>query len=195
MHTHRLIGLTGNIGCGKSTVASLLTHYPRITILNCDQIAKDIMAKEEHQTHINEIVGANTSVAAVIFADQRKRRALEAYVHPLVCAAVEEKVAAVADHHMCIVESAIIFETNYEERFSRIVVATCSPEEQFRRLRTVRRMTDAQIEARVQQQIPSVEKERRADIVINTDCARETLETRVADLYHRLITGAHHDPS
>ena len=87
---------------------------------------------------------------------------------------------------MCFVESAIIFETQNEYRFEAIIVATCNRDEQFRRLRESRGQSDEQILARLDLQLPSEEKERRADYVIHTDCTLPELEQRVTTLYHTL---------
>lgn len=188
-------GLTGNIGCGKSTVAALLSTYPDVLILDCDQIAKEIISSKAHQREINHILGTDVfpnekadfkAIAKIIFEKPEKKRLLETLIHPLVWSVVDERVAVVCKTKICIVESAIIFETDNENRFAAIIVATCNPHEQFRRLRDNRQMKDVQIQARFAQQLSSEEKVRRAQFVIHTDCSLGQLEDRVSELYHNL---------
>ena len=188
-------GLTGNIGCGKSTVAALLSMYPNMLILDCDRVAKEIVSSNEHRQQIDAILGTNffpdkkvifREIAKIIFEEPEKKRLLEALIHPLVWATVDERVTLADDSKMCVVESAIIFETKSENRFAEIIVATCNPHEQFRRLRDDRHMDNVQIQARLDQQLPSSIKEQRAQFVIHTDCSLDQLEDRVSDLYRNL---------
>jgi dephospho-CoA kinase len=188
-------GLTGNMGCGKSTVATLLSNYPDVLILDCDHIAKEIISGNGYRQQINTILGTNVfldekadfrTIARIIFEKPEKKRVLEELIHPLVWTAVQEKVDQVGGSKICVAESAIIFETNNEERFAAIIVATCNPHEQFRRLREIRQMDDVQIKARLDQQFPSSEKEQMAQFVIHTDCSLDQLKDRVSNLYQNL---------
>ena len=188
-------GLTGNIGCGKSTVATLLSKYPDVLIIDCDRIAKDIISSDEHRQQINTILGINVflddkvdfrAIARIIFEIPEKKRSLETLIHPLVWAVVDEKTASAGNSKICVVESAIIFETTSEGKFAAIIVATCNPHEQFRRLRENRHMDDVQIQARLDQQLPSSVKEQQAQFVIHTNCSLDQLEDRVSDLYNNL---------
>jgi dephospho-CoA kinase len=188
-------GLTGNIGCGKSTIATLLGKFPDVLILDCDRIAKEIISGNDHRQQINTILGTNVfldekadfqTIARIIFEKPEKKRLLETLIHPLVWATVDERVASAGDSKICVVESAIIFETGSEGKFAAIIVATCNPHEQFRRLRDNRHTDDIQIQARLDQQLPSSVKEQRAQFVIHTDCSLNQLEDRVSDLYHNL---------
>lgn len=188
-------GITGNIGCGKSTVAALLAEYSDVLILNCDDIAKEIVASAERKDQINDILGTDAYadgtadfrlIAKVIFEQPEKKRLLEVLIHPLVWAAVDTMAAATGDKKLCIVESAIIFETGSEEKFAAIIAATCNPHEQFRRLQQHRNMDADQIQARIMQQLPSHEKERRSQFVIQTDCSLDQLKEKVHQLYINL---------
>ncbi len=191
----KLFGLTGNIGCGKSTVATLLSKYPDVLILDCDRIAKEIISSNGHRQQINTILNENVfldqkadfqAIAKIIFEEPEKKRLLEALIHPLVWATIDERIASTGDNKICVVESAIIFETDSEGRFAAIMVAACNPHEQFRRLRDDRRMDNVQIQIRLNQQFPSLVKEQRAQFVVQTDCSFDQLKNRVSDLYHNL---------
>lgn len=188
-------GLTGNIGCGKSTVAKLLSEHRDVSIFDCDRIAKEIMSGTGCRKEISDILGTDVflggkvdfkAIAKIIFEKPEKKRLLEELVHPLVWKTVCEKVDSTGDSKICIVESAIIYETASEDTFLATIVAVCNSLEQFRRLREDRHMTDADIQTRLGQQLSSSEKEKRAQFVIRTDCSLEQLKDRVSDLYHNL---------
>jgi dephospho-CoA kinase len=192
-------GLTGNIGCGKSTVATLLSSFPDVFVFDCDRISKEIIGSGTYNQNINEILGADVfahnrvhfkEIAKIIFEDTHKKKLLEELLHPLVWALVDERVSQVhidtKGNCICVVESAIIFETHCLDKFASVIVAVCNPREQHRRLRTIRHMNDEQIQARQNQQLPQEEKERQAQFVIHTDCNPNQLTERVTELYKQL---------
>lgn len=183
-------GLTGNIGCGKSTVAKLLATHPDVVVFDCDAIAKAIILSEYHRLEIAQILGVTNipdpkTIAKIIFQEPQKKRLLEEYVHPLVWQTVQERVER-SHNKICIVESAIIFETGSEHKFTAIITVTCSYDEQVRRLKEFRSMRDEEIGLRINQQLPSQTKMDRADFVIQTECSMEELHSRVTSLYHEL---------
>ncbi|MES3005173.1 MAG: dephospho-CoA kinase [Patescibacteria group bacterium] len=193
----KLFGITGNIGCGKSTVCKLLSKYNDIVIIDCDQIAKEIIASSTHRQDLIRILGIEIyphgqvdfqSIGKVIFSDDKKKRLLEEFVHPHVWKAVEERVTLVHPSFICIVESALIFETKSEERFNGVVAVVCDDAEQFRRLETNRKMGREEYYSRQSHQLPSSLKESRAQFVIDTNCSLKELEQRVQNLYHNLKT-------
>lgn len=187
-------GLTGNIGCGKSTVAALLASYPDVVVFDSDRIAKEIILSESYRSTIVTIVGGEVvtplgidvkRLTGIIFTDPQKKKQLEAFVHPLVWAAILEDVAKIPEK-IAIVESAILYEVGWEKRFAGMIVAACSKEEQYRRLSTNRNMSDVDIRLRVSSQLPQDAKRDRAQFVIDTDCTMEQLEKKVAVLYQLL---------
>lgn len=191
----KAFGLTGNIGCGKSTVAGILSGYPGVTVIDCDRIAKEIISNGAHDEEIAVILGTEAfsggnadlkAIARIIFNDPKMKRSFEGLLHPLVWAAVEKKAAAAKVADMAIVESAIIYETGSEGRFDAVIVAACEAAEQFRRLEEDRGMSRSEIMTRLAQQMPSSEKEAMARFVIHTDCSLEELENRAGGLYRLL---------
>lgn len=191
----KAFGLTGNIGCGKSTVSVLLSKYPDVLVFDCDRIAKEIISSGLHKQEINSILGINAfigenanfkEIAKIIFKNNKKKRLFEELIHPIVWATVDEMIRATGHQKICVVESAIIYETKSENKFASVIVTTCNPEEQFRRLQDERKMNRAEIQTRIAQQIPSSKKEAVAQFVIRTDCNMEKLKDRVGDLYRKL---------
>lgn len=189
----KAFGLTGNIGCGKSTVATLLDAYPDTLVIDTDRLAKEIIVRQEHRDAINSVLGDDvfagtkvfTSIAEIIFKDAGRKAAFDHLVHPLVWAEVEKQIAASTDT-ICIVESALIFETGSEGKFLAVITAACNPSEQRRRLVEDRKMSREKVAERLAMQLPAQVKEDRAHMVVRTDCAKIVLAARVDNLYRIL---------
>jgi len=191
----KTIGLTGSMGCGKSTVASLLSEMSGVAVLDCDQVAKAILSDKKNWEKITEALEENVfsemgaafkRISEIIFVDLNKKRALERVLHPLVWQEVNDWVVRQTDSILCVVESAIIFETEMQEQFDAVVTVSCDSLEQLRRLRENRGMSSEQIEARLSHQFSIIEKEDRSQFVVRTDCDLEELSSRVEKLYQQL---------
>ncbi len=188
----KAFGITGNIGCGKSTVASLLSKYSDVLTLDCDKIAKDLIAAGTYRSEINKILGEEVFpdgkvdfalIARIIFKNPEKKKLFEDLTHPLVWEIVEKQVIEQCNQKICVVESAIIYETTAEDKFDAVIVTICEENEQFRRLREYRHMSQDSIDARQENQLPQAVKAHRAQFVIKTNCSLEELQERVHTLY------------
>jgi dephospho-CoA kinase len=183
------VGLTGGIGCGKSTVAAMMRA------LGCHVIAADPLAHkliEPGQPAFQEVVRAfgadilhsdghvdRGKLGAMVFADVDKLLRLNAIVHPRVLKELERlfsEYAVAHPHGVAVIEAALLVEAGYAKHLDRLVVAWCKPEQQMERLLT-RGMSREQIEQRLAAQMPLEEKRRRADDVV--DCSVPLEETRV----------------
>lgn len=191
-------GLTGGIGCGKSTVAKILEENGSM-VYYCDAIAKEIILDPLHRQEIIKILGTDAPFAGVsvnikmlaeiVFSNQETKKALEEYVHPLVWGIIEWRMKFLPKDTLVFVESALIYEVGWSHKLEAILVATCSEEEQVRRLRSNRGMSDQEINDRMYSQLSSREKESRADCVLSTECSYEQLEQRVGalcDMLHKI---------
>lgn len=190
------IGVTGNMGCGKSTVLSLLSKYDDLLILECDSISKEILKSHLYDEEIKKILGGDVfdidgsisfkQVAGVIFSDKKVKDAFENLIHPLVWAFIDESISKNSNKKLCIIESAIIFEMNSHKKLNYIITVTCDAKEQMRRLIEERKLSIEYIAARQKVQIPSKYKEVMSDFVISTDCNYDELEIMVNELYESL---------
>src|SRR4051812_23217842 len=112
-------GLTGNICNGKSTVAKMLARNEDVKVLDCDSIAKDIIANHPFRAEVAALLETDPypqgvvdfkTIARVIFSDVAKKKAFEKLLHPLVWKAVREGLER-DPKPIEIVETAILFET------------------------------------------------------------------------------------
>ena len=182
------VGLTGGIGCGKSTVAALMRQ------LGCHVIEADPLAHkliEPGQPAFQEVIRAfgidilradgfvdRAKLGAIVFANMDKLLRLNAIVHPRVLKELERlfsEHAAANPQGVAVVEAALLIEAGYAQHLDRLVVAWCKPEQQMERL-LARGMSREHIEQRIATQMPLEEKRRRADEVV--DCSVTLAETR-----------------
>ncbi len=197
MPNHRpyIFGLTGNMGCGKSTVSRLLKQNPDIIVFDSDRIAKELLLRPENQRKLQEILGAEIlsdeevdfqKIAEIIFKDPEKKQELEAFIHPLTRQTIHERIQRISDRFIVIVESALIYEASWERYFDAVIVATCDIYEQYRRIFNRSNLSPAEIRDRLKAQLSQDEKIGRSRFVIDTVCTMEELQKRVDELYSAL---------
>jgi dephospho-CoA kinase len=193
-----LVGLTGGIGVGKSTVAAMFAARGA-AVVDADRISRKLQEPGEpcHDAIIAAFGRAILDPAGRIdrkrlgervFADPARRTALEAIMHPAIWAACEAEIRAAADagRAVCVVEAALILETGQRGRFQRIVVVTAPTEVQVTRLAHARGLTEAAARQRLAAQWPNADKARQADHVIDNGGDLAATEAQVARVYAEL---------
>jgi dephospho-CoA kinase len=172
-----LIGLTGNIATGKSTVAGTLAELGAETI-DADKVAHEVMAPGA--AAYDDVVGAfgegilredgsidRKALGAIVFEDPEALARLESLVHPAVIEEVAARVAA-SDAPAVVVEAIKLLESGMAEEYDAIWVTTCPRQEQVRRLVEERGLSREEAMRRIEAQPPQSQKIARADVVINT---------------------------
>lgn len=191
-----LVGLTGGLGAGKSTVAAMLADRGAI-VVDADELARDAIAPgTPGEARVLEAFGSHIAgarsidrdaLAAEIFADEDKRRTLESIVHPEVFRLLAETVDRNRGTDAVVLfDAPLIFETGFDEACDVVVVVSAPVEEQVKRASRERGMGEDEARARIAAQIPAGEREDRADIVIRNDGDLDALSSRVDDLWRRL---------
>jgi dephospho-CoA kinase len=185
-----LIGITGNIGTGKSTVAGMLVDLGAETI-DADKVAHRVMRRgTTAYDRILEAFGAGIltpggeidrkALGAIVFDDPRALARLEAVVHPATLEAIERRVAA-ASANVVVVEAIKLLESGLADRCDSVWVVTCRREQQIERLLRHRDLSQEEAVQRVEAQPPQEEKVERADVVIDNSgslsMTREQVET------------------
>jgi len=182
------VGLTGGIGCGKSSVATMMRERG-CQVLEADPLAHRLMepgqpAYDEILREFGNQVRASdgridrTKLGAIVFAEKAKLERLNRIVHPRVVEALDRELAALERTQpggVVVVEAALLIEGGYYERPDRLVIVWCKPEQQIERL-MARGMTRQQAEQRIAAQMPLDQKRRMADDEI--DCSGSLDETR-----------------
>lgn len=180
-----IIAITGGIGCGKSVVSQLL-RIMGYQVYDCDKEAKQLMVTDsELRTQLCALFGPDTYLpngslnrpylAAQIFADNTKKEAMNAIVHPFVARDIlthyEQHKAAHGASSPFFFESAILFEAGFNQLVHPHHIWSVSAPLQLRIGRTLLRdsSTLQQVQARINNQMPQEEKDQKADAVILND--------------------------
>ena len=189
-----LVGLTGGIGSGKSTVARMLEERGAI-VLDADALARSVV---EPGTPGHDLVvdrfGANIlapggnidreALASIVFADPAARRDLEEIVHPEVRRLFAEECERHNDSDVVVVFSApLLVETGMHTAFDVLLVVSASVETQIERLMRDRGMGEDQVRARIAAQLPLEDKAAVADVLIDNEGPWEDLERQVGRIW------------
>ena len=167
-----VIGLTGGIGSGKSTVASIFANLG-IEVINADQLARDavepgsptlaIIAERYGDYILQEDVSLNRSLLReIVFADAREREWLERLTHPLIAQLMKDQLQAVSSPY-AILESPLLIETDQKELVDRILVIDIVEETQLQRTLARDDSAEATIKAIINSQIPRKQRLEAAD--------------------------------
>ncbi len=189
-----LVGLTGGIGSGKSTVSRMLEERGAV-VFDADALAR-VAVEPGTPGHdaVVERFGADVmgpggeldreALASVVFADPAARRDLEAIVHPEVRRLLAEGCEAYGETDRVVVFSApLLVETGMHTAFEVLVLVSAPADLQVERLLRERGMSEAQARARIAAQAPLEDKAAVADVIIDNDGPVEELEQQVDELW------------
>ncbi|WP_448569830.1 dephospho-CoA kinase [Thermus sp.] len=191
-----IIGLTGNIGSGKSTVAALLREmgYP---VLDADLLAE--RARELKKAELKALFPEafrgeeldRRRLAQVVFQDPERLRALEDLIHPEVRRLLEAELARL-EAPLVFVEIPLLFEKGWEGRLDGVVLVAAPLEERLKRVMARSGLSREEVLARERAQMPEEEKRRRATWVLENRGSLEDLKAQVQALLQeiRAILGA-----
>jgi dephospho-CoA kinase len=193
-----LVGLTGGIGSGKSTVAGMLEERGAV-VFDADVLARQAVepGTPGHDAVV-ERFGANVlapggeldreALASIVFADPAARRDLEAIVHPEVRRLFAEGCERYRDQDVVIVFSApLLVETGMHTAFEVLVVVATPVQTQVERLLRERAMPEDAIRARIAAQAPLEDKAAVADVIVDNDGSIQELESQVDRLWSDLL--------
>ncbi|MGZ8612769.1 MAG: dephospho-CoA kinase [Actinomycetota bacterium] len=196
-----LVGLTGGIGSGKTTVARMLEQRGAV-VFDADLLSRDAVAPgTPGHEQVIERFGPNVlapggdidreALASVVFADPAARRALEAIVHPEVRRLFAEGAEGYRDTDAVVVLSApLLVETGMHTAFEVLVVVSVPVGTQVDRLLRDRGMSEAAIRRRIDAQLPLEDKAQVADILIDNEGTLEELEGQVDRVWADLLARA-----
>jgi dephospho-CoA kinase len=180
----RIIGLTGGIATGKSTVANYLAgqwHWP---VFDADIYARDavlpgtsglnaIVDRYGSQILLVDETLDRTKLGEIIFASASERQWLEALIHPFVRQSFDRDLADITNTAVAVIP--LLFEANLQKMVSEVWVVTCSTQQQLDRLQSRSHLTLEQAQARIKSQMPLAAKVQRANVVIDNSGTPEDL--------------------
>ncbi len=196
------VGLTGGIGSGKSAVADLLVERGAV-LIDADQVARDVVAPggPAYQPLIDrfgtEILQADGTIdrkalAAVAFADEESRLALNAITHPAIGISMIQQRDALADTDDIVILAIPLLTALHREtvKLHKVVVVDAPTDVALERLLSQRGFDRADAEARIRSQISREERVKEADYVLDNSGDRAALAARVTELWDWLQAAA-----
>lgn len=196
-----LVGLTGGIGSGKSTVARLLEKRGAV-VFDADLLAREAVEPgTPGHAAVIERFGADVlapggeldreALASIVFADPSARRDLEEIVHPEVRRLFAEGSEAYRDTDRVVVFSApLLVETGMHTAFEVLVVVSATVGTQIERLMRQRGMSEPSIRARIDAQAPLEDKAAAADFLVDNEGSLDELQSQVERLWNDLSARA-----
>ena len=190
---HVVIGLTGNIACGKSVIGDLLRKRG-IEVIDSDAIVHEIY---ENDQKVREAVSKEfgtldrKEIAKQVFGDSKiakqRRKILEEIVHPAVDLRLREWVRHNKDKEILVNLVPLVFEAELESRYNYIITVVASEELQIERLKKRNpNLTQEEILQRIRSQMPQALKAEKSDFVIENSGSIEDLEEQVEDVLSKI---------
>jgi dephospho-CoA kinase len=196
----RLIGLTGGIATGKSSVASMLAARGA-TVIDSDALAREaVLPGEPTLERVIERFGTGVllpdgnldrrELGKIVFADPAARHDLERITHPRIIELSQQRVAAglASDAQLVAVDIPLLYEGERESTFPGVLVVYAPPEVQIQRLQERNGLDAAAAQQRLDAQLPIDEKRRRATWVIDNSGDLDATERQVDAWWTAVVT-------
>lgn len=193
-----VIGLTGGIASGKSTVAGMFADLGAV-IIDADKIARDVVDPGQEGLHsIVQHFGEEVldqegrldrkKMGELVFSNEEARKTLNSLLHPLIRSRMEqEKQKALLLHPpLVILDIPLLYESNWQKRLEKVIVVYVPEPLQVQRLMSRNCLTLEEATQRIKAQMPIEEKKQRADFLIDNSGTTEKTKEQVALLFRRL---------
>ena len=184
----KILGLTGGIASGKSTVAQYIQDELHVPVIDCDLIARQVVqpGRAAYRKIVKEfgpgvLKSSNgqmqpeidrDKLGAIVFADPQARRRLNACTHPAIRMEIAKEVGWhwLKGRRMIIVDAPLLYESGLDRFFNPVLVVACSEEKQLERLRKRNpELSELHVRQRIAAQMDLKEKCRRAQHVIDNN--------------------------
>ncbi len=191
------IGLTGGIGCGKSTVARIFEQL-KTPVIDADEIAHQLVAigqpalaqiQQDFGTVVFKPDGSldRKKLSEIVFSDPEQKQKLESILHPLVYRSIQAKIKQLNTPY-CIICIPLIFETNMTQLVDRILVVDCSFETQIERVQKRDNMTIERIQSIINSQVSRAFRKAHANDLIDNSETDDRLAEAVKKLHNLYLS-------
>jgi dephospho-CoA kinase len=191
------IGLTGGIGCGKSTVARIFEQL-KTPVIDADEIAHQLVAigqpalaqiQQDFGTRVFKPDGSldRKKLSEIVFSDPKQKQKLESILHPLVYQSIQAKITQLNTPY-CIICIPLIFETNMTHLVDRILVVDCSVETQIERVRKRDNMAIERIQSIIDSQVSRAFRKAHTNDLIDNSVTDDRLAEEVKKLHNLYLS-------
>jgi len=192
-----IVGLTGGIGAGKSTVANLFKNLG-VPIFSADEIVRKILATNKivQQTIVkkfgSQCLKTNNTIdrhvlGKIIFADQPSRIWLETLLHPIVAREFITSANNIT-YPYCVVEIPLLIEAGMQNKVDRILTVDCTEEQQLTQALARGHHNESEIKARIANQITREQRLAASNDIIENVYDLASLQTRVKELHNLYLS-------
>jgi dephospho-CoA kinase len=192
-----VVGVTGGIGSGKSTVCRVFTDRHGIVVIDADQVAREVVEPGTPALAAivaafgAEVVGTDgrldrARLRGIVFADPARRAELEAITHPAIRAGMRAHVEAVTGAY-CMLGIPLLAEGGRNDLIDRVLVVDCPEALQVARVRARDHLTEAEVAAIMRTQASREARLRIADDVVVNDGDTASLAGRVDELHEMYL--------
>ena len=194
----KVIGLTGGIGSGKSTVSQLLAGLGA-PIIDADKIGHEVFKpnteawREVVAAFGKQIITANSTIdrkklGTIVFGNPEARARLNQIMHPRIYDVVKAQLEEYQRQGAAVVvlEAPLLLEAGWTSLVDEVWVTTASEDTLLKRLRERTGLSELESRTRIRSQLPTEKRIRQADVVIDTDCNLDELKAKVRELWQRL---------
>ena len=194
----KLVGLTGGIASGKSTVAAILRRLGA-SIVNADELSREVVQpgqdawNEITKTFGSEILQEDMTLdrkklRKIVFDNPEARKKLEAIIHPRVRALAQKRIGelAASGSSVIVYEVPLLFEAQIHLWLRPVILVACDIETQKKRLLERDHLTELEAQQHLDAQMSLAEKRKLADYVIENDTTLEELEQQVRAVLQKI---------
>jgi dephospho-CoA kinase len=199
-----IIGLTGGILSGKSTIAQMLAEKGA-AIIDADKLAHEAYKPktklnqelvDEFGTGIRKTDGSidRKKLSGIVFDNPEALARLNSIVHPRIREIAQAKIEQLRKKGTAVVvlEAALLIEAKWTDLADEVWVALVPPEVAVKRLEERGGLTENEARARIQAQLPAAERAKYADVIINTDCELSEVRAQIDKLWKKVTNKEAH---
>jgi dephospho-CoA kinase len=200
MRPFLLVGLTGGIATGKSTVSEMLRRRGCV-VIDADVLAREVVAPGEPALDAiaaefgADVIGPDGTLdrkklGAIVFRDAERRKRLEAITHPAIRACFARRIAELVERRfagLVVFDAPVMIESGNYRHMDRLVVVATDPATQVARLMARDGIDREDAERRIASQMPVADKAKLADYVIDNSGDRAATERQVERVYEALL--------
>jgi dephospho-CoA kinase len=193
----RVIGLTGGIASGKSTVSRFLKELGGV-VIDADRIGHEVLGSGDVKRELMAVFGSQIltpggsvsrrKLGKLVFGNPQALARLNRIMHPRIATRVEARLERCRRDgvKMVVVEAALLLEAGWASLADEVWVTVASEATVLKRLKERSGLSDVESRARLRAQLSVAERLKRADVVIDTDCRLDELRARVVGLWQEL---------
>ncbi len=193
-----VIGLTGSIGTGKSTVAAMFA-LKGVKVIDADAITRELLTKDKNcikkvaksfpDAILNKVKINRLKLADIVFQNPRELQKLTKIIYPEALRKVKQQILSYKKQNPWIIlDVPLLFEAGWDKLTDTTIVVKARRDQQITRVQQRMGLTKAQIQQRLKMQLPLRQKCQMADIIIDNSGTINQTRTQVSAIFHRLNT-------